>query len=200
MPRLVGDQGWPFELGEAHYRRSESTWVEAGAPTATVSVSCPDGFLRVEIDVHKRDPTFAPPRDTNPLDNEHPDINSDGIQLYLRLPPSEAASSWLLVPEGESTSVRVTPRTGDAAAMPLSASWRRTNTGYHMSISLDSVPVVRDDGSVFLFDLVVNEISPDRDRRRGQLVLHGARGEWVYLRGDREAPDDMLVFSWHRHG
>jgi hypothetical protein len=69
-----------------------------------------------------------------------------------------------------------------------------------MSISLDSVPVVRDDGSVFLFDLVVNEISPDRDRRRGQLVLHGARGEWVYLRGDREAPDDMLVFSWHRHG
>jgi hypothetical protein len=32
---------------------------------------------------------------------------------------------------------------------------------------------------------VVNEMPRGRSRRRGQLVLSGARGEFVYLRGDR---------------
>jgi hypothetical protein len=31
-----------------------------------------------------------------------------------------------------------------------------------------------------------------RERRRGQLVLGGADGEWVYLRGDRPDPARML--------
>lgn len=33
--------------------------------------------------------------------------------------------------------------------------------------------------------VVVNEMPRGRLRRRGQLVLGGARGEFVYLRGDR---------------
>jgi hypothetical protein len=40
--------------------------------------------------------------------------------------------------------------------------------------------------------IVVNEIPPGRERRRGQLVLGGAEGEWVYLRGDRHDPARML--------
>jgi hypothetical protein len=36
-----------------------------------------------------------------------------------------------------------------------------------------------------MFDVLVNETAPGRERRRGQLVLSGAQGEFVYLRGDR---------------
>jgi hypothetical protein len=32
---------------------------------------------------------------------------------------------------------------------------------------------------------MVNEISRDRERRRGQLVLSGGSGEFIYLQGDR---------------
>jgi hypothetical protein len=44
--------------------------------------------------------------------------------------------------------------------------------------------------------VIINETAPGRERRRGQLVLSGARGEFVYLRGDRH--DDvarLLRFS-----
>jgi len=34
----------------------------------------------------------------------------------------------------------------------------------------------------------------DRERRRGQLVMGGRAGDFVYLRGDRLAPDDLLDF------
>jgi hypothetical protein len=44
-------------------------------------------------------------------------------------------------------------------------------------------------------NVVVNEMSPDRERRRGQLVATGASGEWVYLRGDREDMRRMLAFE-----
>jgi hypothetical protein len=36
---------------------------------------------------------------------------------------------------------------------------------------------------------------PGRERRRGQLVLGGALGEFVYLRGDREGQDRLPVFT-----
>jgi hypothetical protein len=31
-----------------------------------------------------------------------------------------------------------------------------------------------------------------RDRRRGQLVMSGAAGEFAYLRGDRHEPEAMI--------
>jgi hypothetical protein len=40
--------------------------------------------------------------------------------------------------------------------------------------------------------VVVNEIPPGRERRRGQLVLGGAEGEWVFLRGDRHDPGRLI--------
>jgi hypothetical protein len=42
--------------------------------------------------------------------------------------------------------------------------------------------------------VAVNEVTPDRERRRGQLVLGGRAGDFVYLRGDRLAADDLLDF------
>jgi hypothetical protein len=50
------------------------------------------------------------------------------------------------------------------------------------------------DARDFSLDVIVNEMSPDRERRRGQLVLSGGHGEWVYLRGDRQDPDRALSF------
>jgi hypothetical protein len=43
------------------------------------------------------------------------------------------------------------------------------------------------------FDLIVNDAAAGRTRRRGQLVLSGSRGEFVYLRGDRHDPHAMLL-------
>jgi hypothetical protein len=43
-------------------------------------------------------------------------------------------------------------------------------------------------------DLVVNETTAGRERRRGQLVLSGAAGEFAYLAGDRHDPDRLLRF------
>jgi hypothetical protein len=43
--------------------------------------------------------------------------------------------------------------------------------------------------------VLVNESAPGRDRRRGQLVLSGARGEFVYLRADRHERERLLRFA-----
>jgi hypothetical protein len=43
-------------------------------------------------------------------------------------------------------------------------------------------------------DVIVNETAPGRDRRRGQLVLSGAHGEFAYLAGDRHDPARLLRF------
>jgi hypothetical protein len=40
-------------------------------------------------------------------------------------------------------------------------------------------------------DLIVNDMSPGRTRRRGQLVLSGGGG-WIYLQGDRQSPSRFL--------
>jgi hypothetical protein len=40
-------------------------------------------------------------------------------------------------------------------------------------------------------DLLVNDMSSMRVRRRGQLALSGGGG-WVYLQGDRQSPSRFL--------
>ena len=46
----------------------------------------------------------------------------------------------------------------------------------------------------FSASVVVNDMVPGRERRRGQLVLGGGAGEFVYLRGDREPASRFLHF------
>jgi hypothetical protein len=43
--------------------------------------------------------------------------------------------------------------------------------------------------------VIVNDAGPGRARRRGQLVMSGAGGEFAYLRGDRHDPSRLIPFS-----
>lgn len=188
-----------LQLGVAHYRRSEQSWDEAGRPRATVAMAATASELYIDISVDKQPVAFAPARAVNPLDNEHPDINSDGLQLYLAgSDPSgrQTAFSWILVPESPAPNVRVTPRetTNGDPAPTLSASWRATQRGFAMRVVAPLVAFAAT--GAFFADVIVNEIPapPERERRRGQLVLSGGRGEWIYLRGDRQDPSRFLRF------
>ncbi|MGQ0650322.1 MAG: heparinase II/III domain-containing protein [Gemmatimonadaceae bacterium] len=195
-PNHVLAAGRPFgmELGERHYRRSELPWRQAGAPEATLRVAAGRAAVDIEIHVRKSDPVFAPRRAANPLDNEDPDINSDGVQLYLYLPDSQAYASWLLVPEAPS-GVRVTPRAAGGPVPPLTADWRLTSDGYRVRCSFSRGAQGLGIDRHFMLNVVINEISRGRERRRGQLVATGTQDEWVYLRGDREDPHRMLAFE-----
>ncbi|MEP7381506.1 MAG: heparinase II/III family protein [Gemmatimonadota bacterium] len=184
-----------FFLGEAHYRRSEATWREAGTPVATVGVAATSDTVVVEVAVVALTPVFAPPRDENPLDNEHPDTNSDGVQLYVGA--SRGAGryfAWILVPEPTTGGVRITPRAAFGAPLPLNATSCLTADGWVLRVTLSRQALLIGGVGDFTLDLIVNEISPDRERRRGQLVLSGGHGEWIYLRGDRQDAARALTF------
>ena len=191
----IGLKPLTFALEEPHYRRSELPWDEAGRPRATVAMLAVDGRLHIDVTVRKDGPfTFAPHRASNPLDNENPDINSDGIQVHLGDP--DAASgvlTWLLVPEPGSAAVRIgQPLQGPA----LEAAWAPVRDGYVVRCTLALTQAMARDG--FDLDVIVNEISPDRARRRGQLVMSGG-GDWIFLRGDRQPRDRLLHFVLAEH-
>ena len=183
--------GLELAMAEKHYRRSELAWKDAGAPTARVRLVSAGSILVVQVDVRKAGPvSFAPARERNDLDNEPPDINSDGLQIHLAsAEPGSPASSWLLVPESAGARVRVSRSSG---APDIAATWQPTPTGYSLRCEIPLTAEMRQHG--FDLDLVVNEISPDRERRRGQLVLSGADGEWIYLRGDRQPRESFVPF------
>jgi hypothetical protein len=183
-----------FSLGGRHYRRSESTWEGAGSPRAHISWLANAEVLLIDIDVKKVPPVFSPSQAENPLDNEHPDINSDGVQLHLA-DAEDIRMVWLLVPEHATGEVRITPRSEHAASVVIEAKWSLTSQGWRIVIAVPRRALGSRDGqSAFRGDIVVNEIPPSRERRRGQLVLCGGEGEWIYLRGDREDPQHFLDF------
>ena len=179
-----------FPLAEESYRRSELAWQDAGRPRAVVSLSASEATLHLDVAVEKDDPVaFVPRREHNPLDNEHPDINSDGLQIHLALPGAmQGVLTWLLVPEPGGDTVRVTPPEGGP---PVAASCALTGGGYVIRVSMLLPREAARNG--FLLDVIINDISPDRQRRRGQLVMSGGAG-WVYLRGDRQPLDRMMRF------
>jgi len=189
-----------LHLSESNYRRSEAAWSDAGAPRATVSLWADRDELFVTVDVEKRDVYFAPRVDVNPLDNEPPDTNSDGVQLHVIVPgaldggraPLEL--NWLLVPEPDGDRVRVSVRAAGGLAPPVRASWERTPRGYAVRSSVDLSSLGVGTATSFKLGVVVNEMTSDRERRRGQLVMGGRAGEFIYLRGDRLAADDLLDF------
>jgi hypothetical protein len=116
---------------------------------------------------------------------------SSGIQLYAR--SREASGAWMLVPEPSGDRVRVR-QILDWGTMPAPAArWRRTAVGYEMRIELSLLDAASSGGEYPIdLDLIVNETTAQRTRRRGQLVLSGARGEFVYLRGDRHEPSRLI--------
>lgn len=182
-----------FELGQDAYRTSEDTWSDAGSPVATVGVRIEHDAFMITIDVRKAPLVFRSGDAEDPrLDNEYPDIHSDGVQLHLWPDVTTAPLAWLVVPVEPSATVRVHVPDGARRDVPLGASWQRTATGYALAlrVPMDALATARH--GVVAMQLVINDMAPGRERRRGQLVLSGGAGEWVYLRGDRESPARAL--------
>ncbi len=181
LPALV-------ELGEPHYRRSEFTWQGAGGPVAVVTITRPTlGTVQVEIDVPNSQRLFVPVVMENQLDNEPASINGDSVQLYAI--SGSRSAGVLLVPDVTGVSQR--PVDGWTNDLAVDAKWRPTSGGYHLEATLHI------DGRTpeFSLDVLINEVVSGRARRRGQLVMSGADGEFVYLRGDRHDPSRLLRFT-----
>ena len=176
-------------LGEEHYRRSEESWNEAGRPTATVSLEQQGDRLVVHVDVPRAERRFVAVDADNALDNDPAAIHGDGIQLYVEAGAS--AAGWLLVPVPDSGEVRRKVAEGWSDAFPMNAHWRPSAVGYALTAEV-ALPSDAPDVGV---DVLVNEIGPGRARRRGQLVLSGALGEFVYLRADRHDRERLLRFT-----
>jgi len=184
-----------FDLGEVHYRRTEASWAEAGSPRATVVITADASDLRVEVTVIKTPTYFAPRLAENPLDNEPPDINSDGVQVHLSMPGSSDPVTWLLVPEPGGSNVRVSATQGTTHPA-LRATWRERPDGYRIDAR---IPFAWTEAATDLrLDVIVNETAPGRERRRGQLVMSGAHGEWAYLRGDRQDSERLIPIRVRR--
>ncbi|MDE3172772.1 MAG: heparinase II/III family protein [Gemmatimonadota bacterium] len=183
-----------YHLGAPTYRRSEQTWDEAGRPAARVAVAAAARLIVVDVQMTTANPRFVPADAVNPYDNEAPDINGDGVQLYVRA--GQDGGAWMLVPEpaAKPGTVRARPLDGWGGLKLGRTSWRRTREGYELraEIALREPLQV---GADFWLDVLVNETAPDRERRRGQLILSGPDGEFVYLRGDRHDPARLLRFT-----
>jgi len=178
-----------FHLEELHYRRSEQSWSEAGRPRADVEITSPgpdEIMVRVQVSPSQR--LFLPMATVNPLDNEPAAINGDGVQLYVIAGAQKGG--WLLVPRTDSRDVEQRPIEGWNAGLSVRAAWQATPDGWDL---IATVKLAAGTPEVAL-DVIVNETVPGRARRRGQLVLSGAQGEFVYLRGDRHDPARLLRF------
>lgn len=187
---LAGGKPLRFELGEDDYRRSEESWHDAGEPRATVEFEWTAGALRVRVDVPRSDCDFAPADAVNPYDNEHPDVNGDGVQLYVE--GGAVRGGWMLVPD-VGDAVRARAIDGWTSDVVPRSSWSPAGHGYTLRCE---IPIAA--GASIELGVIVNEKPRDRGRRRGQLVLGGARGEFVYLRGDCIEPDRLLRFHLAR--
>ena len=121
------------------------------------------------------------------------DINSDGMQVLLRLDSGSAVI--IAVPRDVGT--LATRRIGgeDSVALTAEGRWSPTDDGYLMTLKLFHPRFAHlHPGERIGFDLLVNEMHSDRLRRAGQLVWSGNAG-WIYLRGDRQDPSELGVLE-----
>jgi hypothetical protein len=143
----------------------------------------------INVDVSNVQRFFVAIDAENPLDNEPAAINGHGVQLYVIA--GGRKGGWLLVPIAESRDVGVRAIEGWEKGLTVSAQWKPTASGYEL-VAQVSLPTGTTE---IALDVIVNETAPGRERRRGQLVLSGARGEFVYLRGDRHDFSRLLRFT-----
>jgi hypothetical protein len=171
-------------LGEAHYVATEQSWQEAGAPTAHVALAATATHLVIGIQAHTG-PAVAPDHAENRLDNEHPEVNADGVQWYLGRTAGGWAMAGLMLP---AAGPGVPHRRLVPGEWPLPECHPRSTPGgwaVRLAWPLEQLP--RDPDGLVPVSLIVNERPPQRARRRGQLVLTGGGG-FGYLRGDRADP------------
>ncbi len=175
---------------EDQYRRTEEPYGGPEEFSAEAWLAWDEQALYVAVEVAKAELTFRAP-DAAPLrlDNESDLIHSDGIQLYLQR-ADQPLHGWLLVPDPGSDALQIRAA-GGTVATPDSATgaWQETDRGYRITarITVPGWPPALGEPSP-RFDLVVNQMRPDRLRRLGQLCWTGGGG-WAYLRGDRQDPD-----------
>jgi hypothetical protein len=175
---------------EDQYRRSEEPYAGPDDFSATAVVNWSDEALYLAVEVVKpevvtRDPA-APPLS---LDNEPDEIHADGIQVYLRLPLDEVVHGYLVVPSTKDRGLIARGVSGAALREgEVRGGWEPTEAGYRMTVAI-APPQWGPfrPGDEIGFDLLVNQMLPDRMRRAGQLVWSGGGG-WVWLRGDRQDP------------
>ena len=171
------------------FRRAEAPWEGKDAFSARARLSLEEEVLRVAVDVTVREPRFRSGEAADPhWENENPDIHSDGVQVYVE---DGGLFGWLIVPdehnEGE-LRVATVPGTDAELAMITNASWEPTSNGYTLSFDVMLPQAPAED---FGFDLYVNRFAAGRERRSGQLVWSGARGQRLYLAGDRALPGPL---------
>jgi hypothetical protein len=182
---LSENQPRHFKLAEDNYRRSEESWADAGAPTAHLTVQREGSHVRMQVAVNA-ERSFVAPDARNRLDNEAADINGAGLQLYLDT--GERRAGYVIVPRAEGHELSIRPIDPWGNAIPVEGSWQPEGDGYRVDLRF-----APDAGRVLL-DLVVNEKPAGRERRRGQLVLSGGKGEFIYLRGDRHEHHRLIPF------
>jgi hypothetical protein len=191
------DASAPLTLDyEDQYRRSEEPYGGPEEFSATLVVNWDAAALYVGLDVVKAE-TIVRPDDAPPLrlDNEPDDIHADGVQLYLRAEADGPVYGLLVALAGGDGRVRARTIAG-AVGEPamVTGAWQPTGTGYSLTLRI-ALPDWHPRGTDVLdFDLLVNEAHPGRLRRAGQLVWSGGGG-WVYLRGDRQAPEAFGILE-----
>lgn len=177
-----------FTLGERDYRRSEESWREAGSPSADVVVATAGGELHVTVTARTGPSVVISDEAVNEMDNEQPDVNATGVQLSIR----DARGSlhrWLVRP-GADHMPRVRPLTRETVPRRIETT---VDAGHWVARIAIPLGALGDAPPYFIaLGVTINEIAPGRERRRGQLVLGGAEGEWVYLRGDRDDPSKLI--------
>lgn len=190
--KLVVDEPVTVDLGEEQYRRSDESWDAVGRPTAAVTITITESALLVSVEVATTEPVFVPRDAVNAYDNESPDINGHGVQFYLDTLDGSAA--WMIVPELGVYQPRVRAIAGWGHFALLESTWRKTASGFviDLQVALPKESAARE-GTIWL-DVLVNESAPGRERRRGQLVMSGAEGEFVYLQGDRHDRRRLVPF------
>jgi hypothetical protein len=197
----------PLQLGlEDQYRRGEDAYPGPDDFSATAYAAWDEQALYVAVAVTKPEVCLreggAPPLK---LDNDPDDIHSDGLQVYLAPVTNvssqnggdTASAGYLIVPEQRGHGVRVQPTSDTRSVMArvVTGRWRRTETGYCVTVAIPwPEGVYAHAGARVSFDLIVNELLPGRLRRVGQLVWSGGGG-WVWLRGDRQDPSRFGVLE-----
>ncbi len=175
---------------EDQYRRSEEPYGGPEEFSATAVLNWDEDGLYLGVDVVTAE-VIVRAGDAPPLrlDNEPDDIHADGLQVYLRPDPAGPVYGFLVVPADDAGRIRVRPTTGEAGRPEMvTGAWQPTGTGWSMSLRIALPDWSPRGGDILGFDLLVNEMHPDRLRRAGQLVWSGGGG-WAYLRGDRQPVD-----------
>jgi hypothetical protein len=182
-----------FSLAEPHYRQSELTWREAGEPSGTVTIEWQPQGIDVDIVAWNVDTTFVAPAAKKGLGNEPADIDGASVQLYFAAYGS--ALGVRLLPDRLSGEVHMRPIATwpSDGSFVITAGWDEERNGYSITARIaraDGAPMPR----AFSCDVIVNEMPVARNYRRGQLVMSGAHGEYVYLRGDRHDIRRLIPF------